>query len=161
MDTFLTDYLDRLEELHQEISQSIAGLPVAALDWTPGAEMNSINVLVAHIAGAERYLIGEVAGGLPSGRDRDAEFRTSGLDERHLKKILANATAYAREILNRITFDDLAKTGISPRDGRRINVGWALLHALKHTANHLGHIQIVRQLWDQKTESGNTNVEGG
>jgi hypothetical protein len=31
-------------------------------------------------------------------------------------------------------------------------VGWALLHALEHTAIHLGHIQITQQLWDQKNK---------
>jgi len=29
-------------------------------------------------------------------------------------------------------------------------VAWALLHALDHTAQHLGHMQITRQLWDQE-----------
>ena len=31
-----------------------------------------------------------------------------------------------------------------------LGVAWALLHALEHTAIHLGHMQIMRQLWEQR-----------
>jgi hypothetical protein len=31
-------------------------------------------------------------------------------------------------------------------------VGWALCHILKHTALHLGHLQITRQLWEQRQD---------
>ena len=36
--------------------------------------MNSMNVLVVHLIGAERYWIGDVIAGEPSGRDRESEF---------------------------------------------------------------------------------------
>jgi ankyrin repeat protein len=29
-------------------------------------------------------------------------------------------------------------------------VAWCLAHALEHTALHLGHMQITRQLWEQR-----------
>ncbi|MBI1880044.1 MAG: DUF664 domain-containing protein, partial [Chloroflexi bacterium] len=74
-------YLDRLEELHDDMRQAITGLPPAALDWSPGPEMNSLGVLATHVAGSERYWVGEVAGGNPANRDRPTEFRTHGLDE--------------------------------------------------------------------------------
>jgi hypothetical protein len=31
-----------------------------------------------------------------------------------------------------------------------ITAGWALNHALAHTALHIGHAQITRQLWDAR-----------
>jgi hypothetical protein len=31
-----------------------------------------------------------------------------------------------------------------------MTVAWAVLHAVDHTALHLGHIQITRQLWEQR-----------
>jgi hypothetical protein len=80
MPTILEAYLERLEALHAEIQQIIADLSPEALDWTPGPEMNSLGVLVAHVAGSERYWIGTVVGDAPLERDRDAEFRTHGLD---------------------------------------------------------------------------------
>ena len=33
-------------------------------------------------------------------------------------------------------------------DAREFTVAWCLLHALEHSAVHLGHMQIVRQLWE-------------
>ena len=35
-------YLDRLEALHADIAQALAGLPPAALDWSPAPEINRV-----------------------------------------------------------------------------------------------------------------------
>ncbi len=112
--------------------------------------MNSIGALVVHLTGAERYWIGDVAGRDPSGRDRAAEFRARGLDEAELKRRLDGSLAYARGLLEGLTLQDLDAARVSPRDGREFTVAWCLAHALEHTAIHLGHIQIIRQLWDQQ-----------
>jgi len=61
---------------------------------------------------------------------------------------------YARTALEKITLQDLETTHVSARDGRVLTVAWALLHALEHTALHLGQIQLNRQLWKQS--KGNT-----
>jgi uncharacterized damage-inducible protein DinB len=147
----LEDYAERLGMLHSGIHQTVEGLPPAALDWVPGPGMNSLTVLMAHVAGAERYWIGDVAGQDPSGRDRDAEFRTHGLDAAELQDRLANAFDHSRRVLEGLTPADLEATRISPRDGRTFSVAWCLAHALEHTALHLGHMQVSRQLWEQRT----------
>ena len=68
MESFFLDYLDRLEALHSEVEKALEGLPQAGLDWSPGKGMNSIAVLIVHLTGAERYWVGDVASGDPSGR---------------------------------------------------------------------------------------------
>ena len=68
-------YWARLNELHEEILHTVDGVPAEALDWSPGADLNSIAVLATHVAGAERFWIGERVGGQPAHRDRDSEFR--------------------------------------------------------------------------------------
>ena len=151
MDTFLADYQDRISELHKDILNAIEGLPQEALDWIPGEDIPSINVLVTHLTGAERYWIGDVAGGVPSDRNRDEEFSTSGLDLAALKERLLEIDAFEKNLFAKINLVDMESICISPRTGRRFTVGWALMHALEHTAIHLGHIQIVRQMWDQQT----------
>jgi uncharacterized damage-inducible protein DinB len=148
MNRFYQDYLDRLEDLHKNIEQAIQGLPQEALDWSPGEGMNSIDVLVVHLTGAERYWIGDVAAGEPSGRDRSAEFRADGLPFEVLQKRLYEAIEYARNALNTLTLQDLGQERVSQRDGRKFSVSWALLHAIEHAATHLGHIQLTCQLWD-------------
>ncbi len=148
MEPFFADILDRLLDLHREMAQAFSGLPQEALDWVPAKEMNSLAVLVAHTAGAERYWIGEVAGGLPVERDRDAEFQAAGLDAAALQGLLTASEATAQQVLAGLSPADLEEPRTGPGD-RRLTVGWALAHALEHTGLHLGHMQIVRQLWEK------------
>lgn len=150
MDAFYVDYLERLAALHRDFVRCVDGLPQAALDWTPGPDMNSLCVLVVHITGAERYWVGDVALGDPSGRDRDAEFRARGLDATALKGRLAASEAYIRAGLERLPVGNLTQMRDAPGRSAQFSVGWALLHALEHTALHLGHAEITRQLWDQQ-----------
>lgn len=154
MHPFFMDYLERLTDLHQGILNAFKGLPSEALDWTPIQEttgdMNSINVLVTHLCGAERYWIGDVACGENSDRVRAEEFQVSGMDVNALTAKINAATEFAQSAMEKLNINDLEKDGTSPRDKRKFTVGWALLHALEHTAIHLGHIQITRQMWDEK-----------
>lgn len=151
MQTFFVDYINLLQQRHNEILEALEGLPSEALDWSPGPDMNSISVLVFHLTGAERYWIGDVAAQdpTPSGRERDAEFRVHDVGMDLLKKSLADNLEYARNALEKFTIQDLETTLISARDGRKFTVTWALLHALEHTTLHLGQIQLTRQLWEQ------------
>lgn len=150
MQSFFTNYLNNLREFHGEIRNAVNGLPQNALDWTSGSDMNSINVLVVHLIGAERYWIGDVIAGEPSGRDRESEFMIHGLSEKELLQKLCEIENYVENILETFTLQELDEKRISPRNRREVTVGWALCHALKHTSLHLGHIQITRQLWEQQ-----------
>ena len=154
MHTFFQDYLQRLIDLHQDILNAIKDIASEALDWTPiqhaTSEMNAINVLVTHICGSERYWIGDIACGDDSDRVRAEEFKVSGLDAANLTAKINLATQYAQSALEKLQFDDLPLEKSRLHDGRPVTAGWALLHALEHTAIHLGHIQITRQLWDEK-----------
>jgi uncharacterized damage-inducible protein DinB len=147
--TILAEYAERLQFLHAAIEQIINGLPQAALDWTPGPEMNSIHVLAVHVAGSERYWIGDVAGNDPSDRDRDAEFRSGGLDTHALIDLLDRTLAHSRAVLEGLELADLEEPRVSPRNGRQVTIAWCLAHALEHTALHLGHMEITKQLWEQ------------
>ena len=149
MQTFFVEYINLLQQRHNEILEALEGLPSDALDWSPGPDMNSISVLVFHLTGAERYWIGDVAAQDPKERDRDAEFRVHNVEMDVLKKRLGDNLEYARKALETFTVQDLETTLISARDGRKFTVTWALLHALEHTTLHLGQIQLTRQLWEQ------------
>jgi uncharacterized damage-inducible protein DinB len=150
MHAFYETLSERFRQLHADIKESLTELPDEALDWVPGPEMNSLSVLIAHLAGAERYWIGDVARGDPSNRDRDAEFRVRGLDKAALNKLLSDLDTFNSATFETLELADLEKLRYSQRENRQISVGWAITHALEHTATHLGHIQILRQLWEQK-----------
>jgi len=142
-----------MQTCNSDMLRALEGLPPAALDWTPGTDMNSISVLVFHLTGAQRYWIGDVAAQEPTERDRDAEFRVHGVGVDVLKKRLADNLEYTRNALDKFTTQDLETSRISPRDGREFTVAWALLHALEHATLHLGQIQLTRQLWEQSKGS--------
>jgi uncharacterized damage-inducible protein DinB len=146
----LEDYGERLGALYTALLQTIEGLPAAALDWVPSSDMNSLSVLATHVAGATRYWIGDVAGQDRSDRDREAEFRTRGLETATLKAQLVGALEHSQRVLEGLTLSDLEAPRVSPRDGRQFSVAWCLAHALEHTALHLGHMQLTRQLWDER-----------
>jgi len=153
MISFYENYVNNILELHNDTRGVLAEIPQIALDWVPGFEMNSLNVLVVHITGAERYWIGDVIASDPSGRDRDAEFKKQGLSGKDLIQRLDENDNYLKMVLTKYELEELNKKRTSPRNGREVSVGWALSHALKHTALHVGHIQIISQLWEQKKAS--------
>jgi uncharacterized damage-inducible protein DinB len=143
-------YLDRFEELHRDMNSTVADLPVEALNWSPGREMNSLAVLATHTAGAERYWIGDVVARDDSQRDRAAEFRAQAVSALALLDQLDAALAHSRSVLERLSLADLDEQRLVSRDGREVTVAWALAHALEHTATHLGHMQLTRQWWERR-----------
>ena len=151
MQPFFEDYLNNLQELHHDIAGAIEALPQTAFDWSPPeSSLNSISVLIVHLTGAERYWIGDVIARESSGRDREAEFQVREMRLDVLTDRLEDNLVYARRVLETLTVQDLESLRISPRNGSEVTVAWALAHALKHTALHVGHIQIMRQLWEQQ-----------
>lgn len=150
----MTPFYDELyalfRNLHQDIELALAGLPPEALDWTPGPEMNSINALVVHLTGAEKFLSSDVVMGQPSGRDRAAEFQIAGLQPDELIARLRQSEAVLRAAFEQLSLEDLEKERTDPRDGRTVRPAWALLHALDHTGMHTGQIQLTSQLWKQR-----------
>ncbi|MCX6049316.1 MAG: DinB family protein [Chloroflexi bacterium] len=144
-------YLDRLEFLHKEVEQALDNLPPAALDWTPGPDMSSLTVLVIHLAGSEQFRIGDLISRGESDRDRAAEFRSQGLDVAMLKQRLAAVLADSRHTLEKLTMEDLAATRVSPDTGQTHTAAWLLMQTMMHIALHVGHVQMMRQLWDQRS----------
>jgi uncharacterized damage-inducible protein DinB len=149
MEALMAVMVDRLEALHAQMSRALAGLPPAALDWAPGPEMNSLAVLATHTAGSERFWIGDVAGEEPSDRVRAAEFEATGVSVGSLQVLLNSALAHSQKVLQRLRLEEMGEMRRLP-DGSEVSVGWALLHALEHTGVHTGHIELPRQLWDQR-----------
>lgn len=149
MEQFFVDYLNRFEDLAQQLTSAIEGLPLSALDWSPAENMNSITVLVTHLTGATRFLIGDIVLGEPSGRVRSKEFESSGLSTADLLTKINTMTTYIQQALPRLTTHNLSDIRPSPVHNREFSIGWALLHAMEHAALHVGQVQITRQMWEQ------------
>jgi uncharacterized damage-inducible protein DinB len=146
----LDNYLQRIEDLREQVRGLLAGLPTEALNWRPIEEIeehasNSLAILVTHIAGAEHFWIAEVVGGDPPTRDRDAEFAVQVADSADLVRLLEETGRETREVFSTLSPADL--DGVREAQGRTVPVRWCVLHVIDHTALHLGHMQLTYQLW--------------
>lgn len=144
MDALMKSYLDMLAKLHEECKQALQGLSNDQLDWRPSEAENSIAVLAVHIAGAEKFWVGDCILEVSSNRDRPAEFATKDLGVETLEAALDESLDYVRAGLAKLSDQDLAGLRTHPRTGEPINVACALSHIIQHTALHLGHMQITR-----------------
>jgi uncharacterized damage-inducible protein DinB len=146
----LENYLQRLEDLHGQMTRLVAELPAEALNWRPiqGEDAhvtNSLAVLTAHAAGAEHFWIAEVIGGRPATRNRAAEFATTAASASDLVRLLEHTARESGEVLSTLRASDL--DGTRQVQERIVPVRWCVLHVIDHTALHLGHMQITYQLW--------------
>jgi uncharacterized damage-inducible protein DinB len=98
-----------------------------------------------HMAAAQRYWIGDVALGESSNRDRASEFEVGGLSLEELLARLENSERYLAGALTQLTLEDLNAVRVSPRNEKEVTVGFCLVHALAHTALHVGHLQLMAE----------------
>ena len=143
-------YITTMNELWDQIKGMLDGLPQEALDWRPiqgegELATNSLAVMAAHLAGSGTYLIKEVIGRQPTQRDREAEFVTRGVNPSTLKARVDAAAKSIEQVLSPFTVGQMEEDR-KYRD-RTATVRWIILHVIEHTALHLGHMQITRQLW--------------
>ena len=129
--------------------ETIADLDDEAVNWKPPVPGgNSLLVLVTHaLASAEEHVVGKAAGKTVV-RNRDAEFVVTG-GSGHL-------AARAAEVRRRID-DALAALEGRLDEERDPPVGkWPvprgtardrLIHSVSHTAEHVGHAQMTRDLY--------------
>lgn len=147
----LTNYLERIEDLRGQMANLVAGLPAEALNWRPfegeddELDANSLAGLVAHSIGAERFWITEVVGGRPTNRNRPAEFTHKANSPEEIVRWLAETSEQTRGVFASLSDADLEST--RQIEDSTLSVRWCLLHVVDHTALHLGHMQITRQLW--------------
>jgi uncharacterized damage-inducible protein DinB len=146
----LDGYLQRIDDLRGQVRSLLTQTPSEALNWRPlevsgAAATNSLAVLASHIAGAERFWISEVVGGLPPVRDRDAEFEVEVSSASELLHVLEEVGESTRRVFEGLREDDLGAA--RHVRGRDVPVRWGIVHVIDHTALHLGHMQLTYQLW--------------
>ena len=152
----IESFRTRFKYEFDRLLETIADLDDEAVNWKPPAPgANSLLVLVTHALGsAEQHVIGEAAGKTVV-RNRDAEFASKGG--------LAHLAARATEVRRRI---DDALVGLEGRldedrdppfrtwPGSRATVRDRLVHSISHTAEHVGHAQLTRDLFTGRNAKG-------
>lgn len=148
MDPRVKPYAESLDRLHGDIFAAVEPLGDAEINWAHPHLSNTIGILLRHVAGSERYWIGQFVGGRPAERDRDTEFVREALAKEPLVEGLRRAHALVTEVLEGMTAERLLEEleityrGKSQKSTR----AWALLHSLQHTAYHLGQIQLFKKM---------------
>jgi hypothetical protein len=141
----------RLEYEIDRLLETIAELDEEAVNWKPPVpSANSLLVLVTHaLASAEDNVVRRAAGKTVV-RNRDAEFAATGGGS-HL-------SARANEVRGRIA-EALASLEGRLDEERESTFGkwptrWtardSLVHAISHTAEHVGHAQLTRDLYNAR-----------
>lgn len=150
MDVGVKGILEYLEETWDSLLRAVDRASDEAIDWCPGPEFNSVSILLRHLAGSERWWIGEAIGNVPSGRVRDAEFVHDHPAREDVLRSVDVSRNLTRQVLSGLTMQDLqTKTAPSVTVGnppRRPTKLWALLHYLEHLGYHRGQILLLLKM---------------
>ena len=152
MEAEVQGYLTELNILRGQIRDAIQSLNYEAANWFPlPKDTNSIYAILCHLVGSENYWVRQMIAGETVDRDREAEFRSSG----NLSEIVdrwEDVVRTSESILSKLSSSQLgeARTVTNRPHWGSITVRWCILHLISHYAIHLGHIQLTRQLWEQR-----------
>lgn len=153
MEPIFAEAISRLEWLHAEFAPTIAGLTIEELDWSPGPAMNSLCVLAIHVTAAERFWFGAVTDNMIT-RDRPAEFSAAGYELSQLLARFEANVAFCKETFPAQSTGSLGEivdvSHYRHWPPQRFTRLWALLRGLDHTAEHLGHAGMTRQLLERR-----------
>ena len=157
----------QLDELRRTLIDDTRGLTPAELGWQPAPGMNTIGMLLAHIAYSENHLaqvglegkatsdtksaigISEKEEGLPLAPGAPPSPALARRELTWFDDLLARARTYTRKVALTLTDEDLAREVRRPRpDGthRVFNPAWVLYHMIEHEAGHRAQINLLRHL---------------
>jgi hypothetical protein len=145
---------DVLGDALGELRATLAGMSVDDLNLRPaGPSSNPLAVIAAHALSSTRSWLSLAMGAPLPERDRPAEFRTVA-DDDFLAWADARAAECRRLLEGDATFEP-TRIGAAPwRSGdlaeAPVSAAWALLHALDHLGEHVGHAHLTRQLLDER-----------
>ena len=145
------DIAQLLERIARDTLQALDGLSDEVLNRPlPLPETNSLFALATHLVGAGEFWTLVLAGGQEIPRDRPAEFHATGTGaalvaryERWIAALHALLDTFPEEALDRLA--DHAPFRVWRGDTPQ-TILTCLLHAVEHSALHLGHIQLTRQV---------------
>jgi uncharacterized damage-inducible protein DinB len=153
MEAEVQGYLTERQNLRREFRDAIKGINDEPASWHPLAkDTNSIYAIINHLIEVDRFWVTQVIQGQMYKRDREGAFRASG----HFPEIMNQWEKTSEEmdtILGKLSQKQLDETRtISGRpELGSITIRWGILHLITHSATHLGHIQLTRQLWEQRS----------
>jgi hypothetical protein len=143
-----------------DLKNVLTGLPDAAVDWSPLPGLNTIGVLTRHSLSAAAFLVDTATGRAPDRvayfeGPRAQSFRTHGVPAATLAAEVDEASARLDAALAVASEEALLATAPwSMPDGATLNGAELLFLAVGHVKEHVGHAQIMRDLWLANSREG-------
>ncbi|WP_438447831.1 DinB family protein [Gorillibacterium sp. sgz5001074] len=141
----LRSIASNIDQAKMYIRRGAAGLQEEHLWKRLTGTSLSIGNLLLHFRGTEHQWIGQKLGGLPLDRDRDLEMNAAGgfsLEE--LLAALDETDRQSRDILTRLTEDDLARTYTE----QQLSAEFILHYTAQHLAYHAGQLILLRKCFE-------------
>jgi hypothetical protein len=142
---------DILSDSLDELRRAVDGCTADQLNRPPaGDRTNGLAVLATHALASTRSWLSLATGAPLPDRDRDAEFLVVVDDP---AAFMADVDAWSTEIRALLASDrvfDPGRTAPAPwradDPDEPVSAAWALLHALEHLREHVGHAQLTRDV---------------
>lgn len=158
----------QMDEQRRRLIEDTRGLAPADLEWQPEPGMNTIGMLLAHLAYAETHLVqvgllAEASGhahdvigiteadeGIPLAPGAGPSPALAGKPLEFFDDLLARARAHTHRVARDLRDADLETMIVRPPrpDGvvRHLNRGWLLYHLVEHEAGHHYQVNLLRHL---------------
>ena len=162
-------YVWQMDDQTRRLFTALAGATVEELGWQPAPGMNTIGMLLAHIAVAEAHMaavgvegrpdsdlpgllgISTDDDGLPLPEGGAPPLALQGKDLDWFRMLFDKARAETRRIAAQVSEADLARRIVRPPrpdGGQRVfDVEWMLYHLAEHLSGHFGQILLLRHLY--------------
>ena len=153
-DLLLEAARDTVDDGLRELRKAFEGADAATLNAAPaGDDSSSLAVLGAHAVASTRSWLALATQAPSPSRDRPAEFRTEVEDPAVFLAWFDGEAEACRTLLTDARAIDPGHVGLAPwRAGELaeepVTAAWALLHAVAHLREHVGHAQLTRQVLD-------------
>jgi uncharacterized damage-inducible protein DinB len=161
-------FVSQLEDQTRRLREGLEGITPDELQWQPQPGMNTIGMLLAHLAIVEVWWTGivvtgdegsailptlginEEADGMPLAEGAAPPAALNGKNLAFYNDLLDRARAYYVKALTPLADADLGREDTRKRpDGteRTVTMRWYLYHVLEHFSGHFGQILLLRHLY--------------
>ncbi len=142
----LTEYAIEFAKYKKLGEQTMAQLTDEALNIVPGAETNSIAMVVRHLHSnlCSRFTDFLTSDGEKPGRDRAIEFSLTSYSRAEVERYWSEGWAHLEATLAALTEEDLGRTVTIK--GNAMTADGAICRALAHVAYHVGQIVLLGRM---------------
>jgi len=145
--TFLNFYLRDLDKLRAEIE----AFPDEESLWKIAGDVkNPAGTLALHLAGNLQHFFGAILGGTGYVRNRDLEFSARNIPKTEVLANVQAARKVVEQVLGNMTDAQLNDVFPDKHFGENRSNLHALLHLLTHLNYHLGQVNYVRRILNDK-----------